>query len=150
MPTQTDTSVLEMFKPASDQAHDCSIPMFAEHIEAGFPSPAQDYVDQCMDLNELCIRHPATAFFVRVKGDSMLEGGIHDGDVLIVEGSLEARHGDIVIACLDDELTVKKLELYPEARLVPMNRAYRPIAMNPDAESNIIGVVTNVIHSLRR
>jgi DNA polymerase V len=123
--------------------------MFADHIEAGFPSPAQDYVDQCMDLNEMCIRHPATAFFVRVKGDSMVEGGILDGDILIVEGSFEPRHGDIVAACIDDSLTVKRLELYPEPRLVPMNRAYQPISISPENETNIVGVVTNIIHPLR-
>jgi len=145
-----EASVLEVFTPSVDQNTDtCSIPMFADHIEAGFPSPAQDYVDQSMDLNELCIRHPATAFFVRVQGDSMVEGGIDDGDVLIVEGSIDPRHGDIVIACIDDSLTVKRLEIHPKARLVPMNRAYQPVAINPDNETNIIGVVTNVIHPLR-
>lgn len=145
-----ELAVLEMFTPSLEQnSTPSSIPMYADHIEAGFPSPAQDYVDQCMDLNELCIRHPATAFFVRVKGDSMVEGGIGGGDVLIVEGSIEPRHGDIVIACIDDSLTVKRLEIHPEPRLVPMNRAYQPIAINPDNETNIVGVVTNVIHPLR-
>ena len=144
------TVALEVFTPIlnPDKSH-CSIPMYADHVEAGFPSPAQDYVDQCIDLNELCIRHPATAFFVRVKGDSMLEGGIYDGDILIVEGSLDPRHGDIVVACIDDSLTVKRFELHPEPRLAPMNRAYQPVAINPDNEINIVGVVTNVIHPLR-
>ncbi|MFO7830580.1 MAG: translesion error-prone DNA polymerase V autoproteolytic subunit [Desulfuromonadaceae bacterium] len=146
----SEATVIEVFTPSVEQSSNpCSIPMYADHIEAGFPSPAQDYVDQCMDLNELCIRHPATAFFVRVKGDSMVEGGIGDGDVLIVEGSIDPRHGDIVIACIDDSLTVKRLEIHPEARLVPMNVAYRPIAITPDNETNIVGVVTNVIHPLR-
>ncbi len=141
---------IEVFSPALDADNtQCSIPMFADHIEAGFPSPAQDYIDQKMDLNELCIRHPAATFFVRVSGDSMIEGGIHDGDVLIVDGALEARHGDIVIACLDDSLTVKRLELHPETRLVPMNKAYQPITIYPDTDTAIAGVVTNVIHSFR-
>jgi DNA polymerase V len=141
---------LEVFSPvlSTDNAH-CPIPMFADHIEAGFPSPAQDYIDQKMDLNELCIHHPAATFFVRVSGDSMIEGGIRDGDVLIVDGALEPRHGDIVIACLDDSLTVKRLELHPETRLVPMNKAYQPITIHPDTDTTIAGVVTNVIHSFR-
>ncbi|MFA5699840.1 MAG: translesion error-prone DNA polymerase V autoproteolytic subunit [Desulfuromonas sp.] len=149
MPT-LEAGALEVFSQVlnADSPH-CSIPMFADHVEAGFPSPAQDYVDQKMDLNELCIRHPAATFFVRVSGDSMLEGGIHDGDVLIVDGALQARHGDIVIACLDDSLTVKRLELQPETRLVPMNKAYQPIPIHPDVGTTIVGVVTNVIHSLR-
>src|SRR5690554_7939530 len=73
------------------------IPLFVEHVSAGFPSPAQDFIEQALDLNELCIKHPAATYFVRVEGDSMLEAGIYPDDVLVVDRSLNAEHGDIKI-----------------------------------------------------
>ena len=81
------------------------IPMFLERVSAGFPSPAEDYVEKTIDLNELCIQHPAATFFVRVQGESMIEGGIFPNDVLVVDRSLRAKHGDIVIASLESEMT---------------------------------------------
>ncbi|MGK4305200.1 translesion error-prone DNA polymerase V autoproteolytic subunit [Shewanella xiamenensis] len=74
------------------------IPLFMERVSAGFPSPAQDYVEQTLDLNELCIKRPAATFFVRVEGDSMIDAGIHPDDILVVDRSVQAEHGDIVIA----------------------------------------------------
>lgn len=88
-----------------------AIPLFVERVSAGFPSTAQDYVEQTLDLNELCIKHSAATFFVRVEGDSMIETGIYPNDILVVDRSLQAEHGDIVIAGLHGELTVKELEL---------------------------------------
>lgn len=126
-----------------------SIPLFLEAVSAGFPSPAQDYIEQVLDLNELCIQHPAATFFVRVEGDSMLNAGIYPDDILIVDRSLHAGHGDIVIASLQGELTVKELQLRPAVRLVPHNPAYRPITLQEGSELDIFGVVTRVIHSLR-
>ena len=78
---------------------------------SSYGNPAQDFVEQTLDLNELCIQHPSATFFVRTQGDSMIEAGIHSGDVLIVDRSLEAKHGDIIIACIHGEMTVKVLEL---------------------------------------
>ena len=88
-----------------------AIPLFMECVSAGFPSPAQDYVEQTLDLNELCIKHPASTFFVRVEGDSMIEAGIYPNDILVVDRPVQAEHCDIVIAGLHGELTVKELEL---------------------------------------
>ncbi|WP_417532540.1 translesion error-prone DNA polymerase V autoproteolytic subunit [Marinobacterium stanieri] len=127
-----------------------SIPLFMERVQAGFPSPAQDYVEQTLDLNDLCIHHPAATYFVRAEGDSMIEVGIFSGDILVVDSSLSPRHGDIVIASLNGEFTVKQLELKPHTRLLPRNPAYRPIRLPEDCELDVFGVVTNVIHSLRR
>jgi DNA polymerase V len=82
------------------------IPLFLERVSAGFPSPAEDYIEKTLDLNELCIQHPAATFFVRVQGESMIGVGIFPGDVLVVDRSLRAQHGDIIIASLESEMTV--------------------------------------------
>jgi DNA polymerase V len=126
------------------------IPLYLDSVPAGFPSPAQDYVERALDLNELLVKRPAATYFVRAQGDSMIEAGIHPSDILVVDRSLEARHGDIVIAALNGELTVKRLETRPQARLVPMNSAYAPIDIPEEADLELFGVVTNVVHSLRQ
>jgi DNA polymerase V len=125
------------------------IPMFLERVSAGFPSPAQDFVEKTLDLNELCIQHPAATFFVRVSGDSMIEAGIFPGDILVVDRSLRASHGDVVIAVLDGEFTVKELALHPVTMLLPRNRDYAPITLGNDNELEIFGVVTRSIRDIR-
>ncbi|WP_261841043.1 translesion error-prone DNA polymerase V autoproteolytic subunit [Aliamphritea ceti] len=126
------------------------IPLFGETVPAGFPSPAQDYVERSLDLNELCIQHPAATYFVRAQGDSMQGAGIFDGDILVVDRSLKARHEDIVIACLDNEFTVKQLQTRPRMRLAPMNRQFPVIEIQEESTLEIFGVVSTVIHQLRR
>ncbi len=126
-----------------------AIPLFSDRISAGFPSPAQDYIEQALDLNELCIKHPAATFFVRVEGDSMVDAGISPNDILVVDRSITAEHGDIVIAGIHGELTVKLLELRPFARLVPCNKAYQPIKIPDGCELDIFGVVTSVVRNMR-
>ncbi|MCK7545995.1 translesion error-prone DNA polymerase V autoproteolytic subunit [Marinobacter bryozoorum] len=128
-----------------------SIPLFLERISAGFPSPAEDYIEKTLDLNELCIEHPAATFFVRVQGESMIEAGIFPDDVLVVDRSLRAVHGDIIIASLRSEMTVKQLQLTPPpVRLLPRNPAFAPIVLGEDDVLEVFGVVTNVVRSLRR
>lgn len=127
------------------------IPLFLERVSAGFPSPAEDYVEKTLDLNELCIQHPAATFFVRVQGESMIEAGIYPGDVLVVDRSLRAIHGDTIIASLESEMTVKQLHLMPPpVRLLPRNSAYQPITIEGDMTMEVFGVVTNVVRSLKR
>ena len=126
------------------------IPLFADAVPAGFPSPATDYCERKLDLNELCIQRPAATYFVRAQGDSMIDAGIFPGDVLVVDRSIDASHGDIVIASVNGELTVKLLELKPQIRLVPMNSQHAPIVIPEEADLEICGVATNVIHSLRK
>ncbi|MBJ6137971.1 LexA family protein [Marinobacter litoralis] len=127
------------------------IPFFLERVSAGFPSPAEDYVERTLDLNELCIQHPAATFFVRVQGESMIEAGIYPDDVLVVDRSLRATHGDIIIASLEAEMTVKQLHLSPPpVRLLPRNAAYQPIIIDGDKVMEVFGVVTNVVRSLKR
>lgn len=126
------------------------IPLQLEFVCAGFPSPAQDYVEQVLDLNQLCIQHPAATFFVRVSGDSMIEAGIFPGDILIVDRSLEAVSGDTVVASLDNEFTVKVLQLTPVPRLLPRNRRYPAIDVVAEQELEIFGVVVGVVRQMRR
>ena len=125
------------------------MPLFSEAVAAGFPSPATDYCEARLDLNDLCVQHPAATYFVRAQGDSMLEAGIFPGDVLVVDRSLTAKHGDIVIVALNGELTVKKLETKPALRLVPMNSAYAPVEIPEETDIEIFGVATTVVHSLK-
>ena len=140
---------LEFFLPAAD-APSQPLPLATERVEAGFPSPARDYVEPPLDLNDLCVRHPAATYFVRVQGDSMIDGHICPEDILVVDRSLEPCHGDIVIACFDGDLTVKRLETRPELRLVPMNPSYQPLVPAEGCDMEIFGVVTTVIHPLRK
>jgi DNA polymerase V len=126
------------------------IPFFLECVRAGFPSPAQDYVEKTLDLNELCIQHPAATFFVRVQGDSMIDAGILCGDVLVVDRSLTAKHDDIVVASVDGEFTVKRLSTRPRIALVPANKAYNPIVFVDGDQLEIFGVVTSIVRNLQR
>jgi DNA polymerase V len=126
------------------------LPFFQCYVPAGFPSPAQDYEENRLDLNELCVQHPTATYFVRVSGDSMIGAGIHDGDLLVVDRSLAPKHGDIVIAGFHGELTVKRLELTPVVRLVPMNKHYPIITIPDDTDLDIHGVVLHSLHSFKR
>ena len=126
------------------------LPFFSESVSAGFPSPANDYIDRTLDLNELCIKHPAATFFVRVSGDSMTGAGIYPGDILVVDRALNAMQGDIVIACVDGEFTLKELALKPTPRLLPRNPAYRPILIPEGGELEIFGVVTGMVRQFER
>jgi DNA polymerase V len=137
-------------KPSQNgQIGGSKIPMFTESVAAGFPSPATDYCESRLDLNDLCVKHPAATYFVRAQGDSMIDAGIFPGDVLVVDRSITARHGDIVIVALNGELTVKRLETKPTKRLVPMNNKYAPIEIPEDTDIEIFGVATTAVHSLR-
>ncbi len=135
---------------SSDEFAKSEVPLFLDAVSAGFPSPASDYCERKLDLNELCVKKPAATYFVRAQGDSMIDVGIFPGDVLVVDRSLNAQHGDIVIASFAGELTVKKLETNPVTKLVPMNKQYQPISIPEGAELEIFGVATTVIHSLRK
>lgn len=142
-----DNNVLSGISPqqAGGLARTFTLPLFGDSCPAGFPSPAQDYIEARLDLNELCIRHPSACYFVRALGDSMAEGGILSGDLLIVDRAVKPVHGSIVIASVDSEFTVKRLALHPRLALMPMNAAYSPIFVNPD-DLEIFGVVTHAIH----
>ena len=125
------------------------VPLPAASVSAGFPSPADDYIDRELDLNEHLIQHPAATFFVRVTGTSMIGAGIHDGDLLIVDRAVEPRDGSVVIAVLFGDLTVKRLRLRKGVLLLEAeNQAYDPIAIPQGADFQVWGVCRHVIHSL--
>ena len=134
----------------SGEFEQLGMPLFSDAVTAGFPSPATDYCERRLDLNELCVQNPAATYFVRAQGDSMIDAGIFPGDVLVIDRSLNASHGDIVIVSVNGELTVKLLETRPTMRLVPMNSQYDPIVVPEDAGLEVFGVATSVIHSLRK
>lgn len=122
------------------------IPFFGDFVSAGFPSPAQDFVEKRIDLNELLIKHPSATYLLKASGDSMIEGQISSDDILVVDSAKTPVHGDIVIASVSGEFTVKKLQLDKVVALLPMNPNYKPITMKDETELEIFGVVTFVIH----
>jgi len=131
-----------------DASKRLELPLANATVQAGFPSPAHDFSETSLDLNNYLIRHPAATFFVRVQGESMKNVGIFDGDILIVDKALEPYDGSIVIACVDDEFTVKRLQIRSGRHyLVPENPDFSPILLEGDMTLQIFGVVTHCIHS---
>ncbi|HXK50214.1 MAG TPA: translesion error-prone DNA polymerase V autoproteolytic subunit [Clostridiales bacterium] len=125
------------------------LPFYTEKLSAGFPSPASDYMEKALDLNEYLIKNPSATFFVEITGDSMTGAGIHSGDILIVDRSLEAKHNRIVVAVINGDFTVKRLSWQKgKIRLIPENPAYDPIDIKEGTEFDIWGVATSVIHKL--
>ncbi|MFP4459169.1 MAG: LexA family protein [Candidatus Zixiibacteriota bacterium] len=133
-----------------DKIYDESkIPLFDSSVQAGFPSPANDYIDRKLDLNELLIEHPTATFFVRVEGQSMTGAGIHHGDILIVDRALEAKDNKIVIAIIDGELSVKRIKIKgKKIALYPENPDYEPIEIDDAMDFMVWGVVKSVIHEV--
>ena len=127
-----------------------TIPLFLHRASCGFPSPASDYLEGKLDLNTHCVAHPAATFYLRAEGESMTGVGIFPGDVLVVDKSLTARHGDVVIALLDGGFTVKTLQLRPRLALLPANPAFAPLAVDAEQGFELFGVVTHVIGNLRQ
>ena len=126
-----------------------SIPLYENSVSAGFPSPAEDFMDLDLNLQEYLIQHPSATFCVRVTGDSMLKAGISSGDVMIVDRSLEVKDGNIVLAVLDGEFTVKRIKkTQQELLLVPENNSFSPITITKEMDFQVWGVVTHVIHQL--
>jgi len=124
-------------------------PLYEARVSAGFPSPAGDYEEGKLDLNEHLVKNPAATYFVRVSGDSMLGAGIHSGDLLIVDRSLAPADKKVVIANINGELTVKRIRLRKgKILLEPENSSYRAQEVPEDSDFSIWGVVTSVIHSL--
>ncbi len=126
------------------------LPLPLAVVPAGFPSPAQDYLDNSLDLNEHLVRNPPATFFVRVQGESMRGAGIASGDLLVVDRSLTPRSGHVVVAAVDGDLTIKRLKRRGASLfLVPENPGYPEIALTDDSEVEIWGVAVHVIHELR-
>lgn len=120
-------------------------------IKAGFPSPAQDYISQAIDLNKELIHHPACTFYGRVSGDSMKDAGLSDGDILVIDKSLEPQSGDMAVCYIDGEFTIKYIRIESNVIwLIPANEAYKAIKVTPENEFQIWGIVTHSIKNHNR
>lgn len=123
------------------------LPLLLSEVIAGFPSPADDYIDKKLDLNEQLISNKAATFLVRAYGDSMLDANIKQGDILVVDRSIDARHNSIIIAIFNGELTVKRLRLQGgKLFLAPENPEYPLLEITEDISFEVWGVVTYIIH----
>ena len=137
--------VLDFFTP--DFTTLLELPLSGTAIAAGFPSPAEEYVEIALDLNKELIKHPAATFYARVKGDSMVDAGIQDGDLLVIDKDLEPKEGSIAVCYLDGEFTVKRLSVREEGvYLMPANAEFKPIKITEENDFLVWGIVAYVIH----
>lgn len=134
--------------PESENA--ITLPLFTERVSCGFPSPAADYRDEAIDLVKSLIPPPSATYVLRVSGDSMRDAAIVPESMLLVDASLNACDGDIVVARLSSGFTVKRLRLHPSPHLMPENPAYAPLPIHENDEVQILGVVTAVITQPQR
>ena len=148
-PTQAIRLPISVIKALADGKLPLSLPLYLSKVSAGFPSPAADELAESLDLNQYLIKHPSSTFLVKAQGDSMINAGITENDILIVDKSLTPTHGKIVIAAIDGLLTVKRLiKKDGQFILFAENPAYPPIKLKEDNDIVILGVVTTVIHSV--
>ncbi|HJM70465.1 MAG TPA: translesion error-prone DNA polymerase V autoproteolytic subunit [Candidatus Marinimicrobia bacterium] len=141
----TESEELEFY--TAETTSDLKIPLIESQVSAGFPSPADDYMDLPIDLNEFLIKHPSATFYVRVKGDSMEGAGIRNGDLLIVDRAEEPRNKSIVLGIINGEFTVKRImKKSGDLFLIPDNPDYKPIKIDDNMEFQVWGVVTYVVH----
>jgi len=140
---------LKIYK--ADTTTSLSLPYADDGIKAGFPSPAQDYMEISIDLNQELVKHPASTFYGRVSGLSMVDEGIEDGDVLVIDKSLEVMNNDLVVCYIDGEFTLKRINIEKEVIwLVPSNPKFPKIKVTKDNDFLIWGVVTYTIKNNRR
>lgn len=132
---------------AKEEALPVALPLYVERVPAGFPSPAQDYIEDELNLHNLCVRHPSATFFLRASGSSCEESGLRDGDLLVIDRSLTPEHGDMIVANYEGEFIVRTLQVKPFLALNTMTSPVRTVAVDSD-QLDIFGVVTFFIHSL--
>lgn len=144
-------STIKFIGKTEEREHntDFELPVSLEKVQAGFPAPNGGQIDGKLDLNEFCISHPSSSYIFQVAGESMIEAGIMPGDYLIIDRSVEPRNGDIVIAAINGEYTVKYLERYPIPKLIPANKNYRTIFITEDMQCEIEGVVVSTVRKYR-
>lgn len=137
-------SKLSFFRPVLDS--DIRIPLVTEGVSAGFPSPAIDFMENSIDLNIALCKNPLATFYIKVKGNSMVDAGINDKDVLVVDRSLEPQNNKIAICFIDGEFTVKRIQIEHDCLfLMPENSNYQPIKITEESQLIIWGIVTYVI-----
>lgn len=134
---------------SADQEQNGAIPISNNRISAGFPSPADDFKEKRISLDHTLIKNKEATFYARVSGKSMIGAGLDDGDLLVIDRSLEAEHGKIAVCFLDGEFTVKRLHIEKNTiTLMPENDSYKPIKVSKDSDLLVWGVVTYVIKAL--
>lgn len=135
----------------ADVSSSLRLPYADQGIQAGFPSPAQDYINESIDLNREIVKHPAATFYGRVDGESMIDEGIEPGDILVIDRSIEPDDGDLTVCCIDGDFTLKRIRLERDnVWLIPSNESFDPILVTPDNRFEIWGVVTYTIKQNRR
>lgn len=138
-------NIVEMYRLKPEAK--LKLPLFLVRTPAGYPSPADDYIEECIDLNKKLIRHPEATYFVRVIGDSMIEARINEGDYLVVDRAVEAKNNDIILAVLNGEITVKRYVVRASrCYLIAANPKYPPFEIPPEADFEIWGKVTYIFH----
>lgn len=138
---------LSIHKPVNSAS--VAIPLSESTVHAGFPSPADDFLVESLNLNSLVIRHPEATFFARVEGDSMKDDGIFEGDILVVDKSVEPYDGCLAVAYIDGEFTLKRVKIEPDKiSLIPANPKYKTIEISPDNEFSVWGVVKWILKSV--
>ena len=126
---------------------------FADEIHAGFPSPAAEYAGERIDIVRELSRHPDTTFYAMVSGESMREAGLQNGDIIVIDKSLTPKNGDIIVAAIDGEFTIKEFRMDSSGQcawLIPHNETYQPIRVTEEDNFSVWGVVTHCIHKTRR
>ncbi|MCC6818548.1 MAG: translesion error-prone DNA polymerase V autoproteolytic subunit [Bacteroidia bacterium] len=141
------SEILDIF--SADTESELELPFIASGISAGFPSPALDFIDLSIDLNRHLVKHPSATFYGRVKGDSMIEAGIHDGDLLVIDKSLDPKDDKIAVCYIDGEFTLKRIKIEKDCCwLVPANSKYQSIKVTEENDFLIWGIVTHVIKKM--
>jgi len=141
------TSTLDIYSASTES--ELQLPLISSGISAGFPSPALDFIDLSIDLNKHLIKHPSSTFYGRVKGESMKDAGINDGDLLVIDKSLEPKNGKIAVCYIDGEFTIKRIKTDKDCCwLMPANENYKPIQVTADNDFLIWGIVIHVIKTV--
>lgn len=136
---------LEIF--SVDTSVKMELPFIDTGVSAGFPSPAEDYIEQRIDLNGVLIKNPSSTFYAKVKGNSMKGAGVYDGDIVIIDKSLVPSQNSLLVCFLDGEFTLKKVKkVNDDLFLIPENPDFKPIKINPESDFRLWGVVTYTIH----
>ncbi|MFL9838426.1 translesion error-prone DNA polymerase V autoproteolytic subunit [Flavobacterium sp. ST-75] len=135
---------------APDMESQNGLPFVSHGVSAGFPSPAQDFMETRIDLNKELSKNPLSTFYIRVSGNSMIDAGINNADILVVDRSLEPRNGKIAVCLIDGEFTVKRLLTETDSLyLMPENKAYKPLKVTEENQFMVWGIVTYVIKKIQ-
>ena len=145
---ETEVTITEVARPSGVLGQTTALPLYSSRPAAGFPAPGDDQVERILDINDLVVQNPASTFFVRVEGDSMIGAGIFSNDVLVIDRSKDAKEGVIVVAAVNGEMVVKRLaQTHAGMVLVSENEDYEPIVVGEDEDCMVWGVVVGSVRT---